>query len=100
MATAAYEDRLEINDPDECLTWYASSDRARRGFCKRCGSSLFFDPLTAPYIAIGLGSMAAPTELALQRHIFIEEKGDFYEIADEVAQYESMPNILPMPDRD
>ena len=27
---------------EENLTWYKSSEYAERGFCKRCGSSLFF----------------------------------------------------------
>lgn len=28
----------------ENITWYQSSEKARRGFCATCGSSLFFDP--------------------------------------------------------
>lgn len=31
---------------DEGLAWYKSSDVARRGFCKNCGSSLFWEPST------------------------------------------------------
>ena len=27
---------------DESLAWYASSENAKRGFCKHCGSPLFF----------------------------------------------------------
>ena len=29
----------------DALIWYESSDRARRGFCQRCGSHLFWDPV-------------------------------------------------------
>jgi hypothetical protein len=36
------EDRVRIDDPQAQLRWYASSPGAERGFCMRCGSSLFF----------------------------------------------------------
>ena len=29
---------------DETLSWYRASDRARRGFCVRCGGNLFWQP--------------------------------------------------------
>ena len=55
-ATAVRESDLEI-DGREDLGWYTFSPGARRGFCRECGSSLFFDPLAADYVAIGLGSI-------------------------------------------
>jgi hypothetical protein len=36
------EDRVHIEDPQHQLRWFASSPGAERGFCVRCGSSLFF----------------------------------------------------------
>ncbi len=36
------EDRVRIDDAQSQLRWYASSPGAERGFCARCGSSLFF----------------------------------------------------------
>ena len=33
--------RITIED-DGCLTWYRSPPPVRRGFCGRCGSSLFY----------------------------------------------------------
>ncbi len=36
----AAEERVTIDDSR--LSWYQSSDRAERGFCSICGSSLFF----------------------------------------------------------
>ncbi len=29
----------------ENVTWYRSSEKVRRGFCKVCGANLFFDPI-------------------------------------------------------
>ncbi|GAB3737781.1 GFA family protein [Luteimonas pelagia] len=34
--------RVSIEDPDNALVWHASSDHGERGFCSRCGSTVFF----------------------------------------------------------
>ena len=34
--------RVHIHDPEGRLTWFESSPGAERGFCSRCGSTLFF----------------------------------------------------------
>jgi hypothetical protein len=56
-ATAAWRDDLTVEDPDERLTWYQSSERARRGFCAACGASLFLDYDGRPYMAITAGTL-------------------------------------------
>ena len=33
---------VSIDDPHSRLRWYASTPGAERGFCSRCGSTLFF----------------------------------------------------------
>lgn len=98
-ATAAYRDTLDIADPEGCLAWYASSDHGRRGFCNRCGSTLFFDPVGTERMAIALGSMDKPTGLRIERHIFVGEKGDYYDIDDGAPQHATEPASLPMPPR-
>ena len=64
------------------LAWHQSSDMARRGFCRVCGSRLFWDPQDMDYIAISAGSIDQPSGLKLARHIFTADKPDYYEIAD------------------
>ena len=71
------------------LAWYQSSDTARRGFCRECGASLFWDPLPKDYIAVSAGSLDQPSGLQLTKHIFVEDKPDFYEITDGLPQYEA-----------
>ena len=46
-----------------------------------------------------MGSLDTPTGLSLARHIFIEEKGDYYDIADGVPKCEGMEIDLPMPEQ-
>lgn len=72
----------------ECLTWYRSSDKVRRGFCSRCGSWLFWEPVSRDWTSVALGAIDGPTGLALERHIFVAEKGDYYALSDGLPQNE------------
>jgi hypothetical protein len=70
----------------ENVTWYQSSAKVRRGFCSKCGSSLFWDPPARDWIAVAMGAFDSPTGTHLAMHIFVAEKGDYYEIADGLPQ--------------
>ena len=71
---------------EDGLKWFAASDKARRGFCGTCGSFLFWDPADEDKISVSMGMFDAPTGGALARHIFTADKGDYYEIADDLPQ--------------
>lgn len=66
--------------------WYRASDTARRGFCPRCGSSLFWQRDGSDVIDVAAGAIDAPTGLRLLGHIFVADKGDYYDIADGLPQ--------------
>lgn len=70
----------------ENVTWYQSSEKVRRGFCSTCGSSLFFDPPHRDWIGVSMGAFEKPTDTKLAIHIFVADKGDYYEIADGLPQ--------------
>ncbi|MGE0716846.1 MAG: GFA family protein [Alphaproteobacteria bacterium] len=72
---------------DEGLAWYRSSAEARRGFCRICGSSLFWDGSAEDTLDIAAGTLDAPTGLQTVRHIFTASKGDYYAIADGLPQF-------------
>lgn len=71
----------------ENLTWYAASDAARRGFCKCCGSALFWEPATADYMAILAGAFDDPSTLTAGYHICTAGRATFYAIADGLPEY-------------
>lgn len=81
---------MEIADDAGALAWFRSSDYARRGFCKLCGSSLFWhaDKLDGhkDTIAIAAGTVTEPSQLTLTSHIFTDDQGDYYDIADGLPQ--------------
>ena len=66
--------------------WFRASDRARRGFCGDCGSSLFWQRDGSDVIEVAAGAIDNPTGLHLQGHIFVADKGDYYDIADGLPQ--------------
>ncbi|MBE1285236.1 MAG: GFA family protein [Rhodobacteraceae bacterium] len=77
------EAELIITGP---VSWFASSDTAKRGICPRCGSFLFWKAHDEDTISFSLGSVDGPTGLTLTKHIFVADKGDYYELADGVPQ--------------
>ncbi|HYD66523.1 GFA family protein [Azospirillum sp.] len=68
---------------EETLAWYQSSEKARRGFCSRCGSGLFWEAMGEPTLDVTAGSLDESTELRARRHIWVEFKGDWYDIGDD-----------------
>lgn len=64
----------------ENLTWFQSSEKVRRGFCQTCGSALLWDVPGRSRIAIAMGAFAAPTGVQIKKHIFVADKGDYYDI--------------------
>jgi hypothetical protein len=68
------------------VNWYASSETAKRGFCPRCGSFLFWAADAEDTMSFALGALQEPTGLRLEKHIFVKDKGDYYDIADGVPQ--------------
>jgi hypothetical protein len=68
------------------VSWFASSEKVRRGFCARCGSTLFWDPIYKDRVAIALGAFDTPTRTRLTLHIFVADQGDYYDIGDGLPQ--------------
>ncbi|MEM7269806.1 MAG: GFA family protein [Pseudomonadota bacterium] len=65
---------------DEGLTWYASSDFAQRGFCRFCGSSLFYRMNDEDGMGVAAGCLDDAEGLIIAKHIFAADKGGYYEI--------------------
>jgi len=69
----------------ESVTWYRASDEAQRGFCSLCGSHLFWVGDSGRG-AVTAASVDTPTGLSLLGHMFVSDKGDYYEIEDGLPQ--------------
>lgn len=84
-STDVARDRLTIKGAGS-ITWFQSSEKVRRGFCATCGSSLFWDPPHKDWIAVAMGVFDGPTGTRLNKHIFVADKGDYYDIGDGLPQ--------------
>lgn len=83
--TSARREDLVLVQDDE-LRWFSdapSQAHARRGFCSRCGSSLFWDSPERDTISIAAGSLEEPTGLRTAGQIFVSEAGDYYAAPDD-----------------
>lgn len=77
----------------ESLKWYRSTQdetpNVHRGFCRECGSSLFWDPRGKPFISIAAGSIDPPTGLHTERHVWLSQKADYYELTDGLPRHDA-----------
>lgn len=89
-STEAPADKLAFTS-DSSLKWYQSSDYAERGFCGNCGSTLFWRVIDSSNISIAVGSLASPTGLKTNRHIFLADKGDYYPTPDDAPCFATFP---------
>ena len=85
-ATACDSRDLEITT-GATLAWYRSSTTAERGFCRACGSSLFWRPARSAQTSIMAGTLDGTTGLEAVGHIFAADAGDYYEIDDGLPQH-------------
>lgn len=87
-ATAAAQEAFEVTEASG-LAWFGSSESSRRGFCRVCGSSLFFDHGPNEPIGIAAGSLDGQPDLKLAAHIYVDEAGGYYHIDDSLEQYDT-----------
>ena len=83
-------DSLKIVE-ERGLKWFRSeadvTPNVHRGFCSECGSSLFWHPKGEDRIAVAAGSLEEPTGLKMLGHAWVSQKGDYYEITDDLPRY-------------
>lgn len=82
LAVGCSELRWEGDEP----TFFPTSDWAERGFCAKCGSSLFWRITTGKYrgvTSVTLGTLDDQEGLPLNREWFIDRKPSTYALAGE-----------------
>jgi|TARA_B100001079_G_C15973433_1_gene324362 hypothetical protein len=80
---AAYTSALEKNlkfISKKTLKWFRSSKKAKRGFCNKCGASIFFKFIKNDTISISAGLFKNPTGLKEKINIFVKNKLDYYKL--------------------
>jgi hypothetical protein len=96
-ATAAPREGLALVESGG-LRWYESSEHARRGFCRTCGASLFWEAVPGENVSIMAGTLDPPTGLRTVAHIFADDAGDYYAFDDGLPRYPQGDHKVQFPD--
>jgi hypothetical protein len=72
---------------DDGLRWYDEDDR-RRGFCDRCGASIFWRADGRDTTSIAAGTLDPPTGLETIAQIFVADAGDYYAVCGPGARHD------------
>ena len=73
------------------LKWFKSSKRAKRGFCNKCGASLFFKIIGGKTISIAAGMFDRPIKLKTTMNIFVKKKSDYYKLDSRIPKFNRYP---------
>ncbi|MEJ8572916.1 GFA family protein [Microbaculum marinum] len=84
-ATSVRVEDLAVAGGANLAEWQATPHAVRR-FCRICGSHLFWQGVGGDTVSIMAGSLDLPTGIRADRHIYVGEKGDYYDIADGLPQ--------------
>lgn len=71
---------------DDSLGLYKSSEWAERGFCRVCGSSLFYHLLGTDHYSFSANALDDQSGLVMTEQIFIDEKPDYYDFANDTPK--------------
>ena len=74
---------FDVSDAESALRWYRSSANAERGFCSRCGSTLFFRSERWPgEVHIARANFGSELDREPQVHSFYDTHVDWFEFND------------------
>jgi hypothetical protein len=86
--------RLRWTQGEELLEAYKipEAERFTHTFCRTCGSSLPRIDLERGYVVVPAGTLDDDPGARQREHIFVVSKAPWYEIADDLPQYEEYPS--------
>jgi hypothetical protein len=73
-------------DGEEHVTAFRSSEWAERAFCSRCGSNLWYRFLPTGHRSFLAGLFELPKGFAMWRQIFVDEKPDWFDFAQDTPK--------------
>lgn len=76
--------QVQVHDPQGRLAWFESSPGAERGFCSRCGSTLFFrSQKWADELHIVRSNFDGPLDREPQAHVYYDTHVAWLPTADD-----------------
>ena len=69
------------------LKWFKSSKKAKRGFCSKCGASIFFKFNKSKNISISAGMFDKSLKVKTTRNIFIKNRLKYYKLDQSLPKF-------------
>jgi hypothetical protein len=92
-------DRFRFLEGESDVGWYASTEEARRGFCRRCGSTLFFtSERWAGETHIALAHMDGPIDREPTAHVFYDTHVPWIQLGDDLKKLGGASGTEPVGD--
>lgn len=86
--TSVERGRFQMVQGSEGLTRYASSEKVTWMFCRRCGSTLFYESTDTPErIYFTIATLTTPLDRDLASHVSVEEKPTWFEPCEALPRY-------------
>ena len=80
-------DQFRFTAGEETVTWYQSSRQSKRGFCRICGSTMFFRSTQAPgETHVAMANLTDKADREPLFHCFSEQNISWFPINDELTQ--------------
>ncbi|WXL27844.1 GFA family protein [Ectopseudomonas mendocina] len=85
---SALRENFNITAGQDFIVRYEPSPGVTRSFCQRCGATLLWesDNERPEWLAIALGTLDTPLGIIPQKHIYTDDKADWYHIADNLPR--------------
>ena len=71
---------------------FDKSDDSKFFFCSKCGSSVFTEKPSAALVHVRYGALLDTPSLSPQAHMYVGSKADWYEINDDLPQFDEAPS--------
>ena len=83
-------ERFRLLEGAELLEWYRSTPHSRRGFCRRCGTTLFFSSeLAAGEMHVTRASLPGDIDRSPQLHCFFDQHAAWASVGDGLPRIDS-----------
>jgi len=98
LHAAAFRTRAKVRVADWCalageefIKFHDSSPGEHKGFCSECGSSLYTKFNADPeWLGLPVGTLDGDPGVRPRRHVFVGSKAPWFEITDDLPQYETI----------
>jgi len=89
------ENQFRFLAGEDLVMWYPSSKQGRRGFCARCGSTLFFTSSLCPgEVHIALANVKEGIDRPPELHVFFDAHVDWFECSDDLPRLDKDNELL------